>query len=498
MKVVLAGAFGHLGSDVLRELVKRGHDVVAFGRTVRKPADCADGYQAIAADVLRPESLKGICDGADAVISTIGLTTASDTLTCYDVDLQGNLNLLEEAKRAGVAHFAYVSVLKADGNPAVPMLDAKAQFEAELKDSGLNWVIFRPGGYFYDIAKVFMPMVEKGQVTLLGNKQVHANLVDTPDLARFIADHLCDCGKTYDVGGKETYSYEEIAKLFFYAAGKEPVVKRVPAWLFDVLAAVSKARKDGREAAIRFSKWTLTEEMVANTVVGDTSLVDYIVKCFEEAKTGKLLLDDAKRSFRLTEVDVGEYAVITSKGMRFDVRVFDAEGAGRLFLMDMKAFGGLMKMETATFTPTQLDGPIISADIALAFGRSTLVLELYDTTASHPDFRVLGEVKERYASLPSYEPDDQPYYRILLPESAHKKGRGIEEAVRSMAEEYSSGYFACLQACPAVDAAEKKARNAEFAEKLFNNGGPAVNQFKKMIGEENTREFLLKYMFCSL
>ena len=46
------------------------------------------------------------------------------------------------------------------------MLDAKAKFEAELKKSGLTWVIFRPSGYFYDIAKVFMPMIEKGKVTL--------------------------------------------------------------------------------------------------------------------------------------------------------------------------------------------------------------------------------------------------------------------------------------------------------------------------------------------
>ena len=73
------------------------------------------------------------------------------------------MNLLAEAKRAGVKQFAYVSVLKADGNPSVPMLDAKAKFEEQLKTSGLGWVIFRPSGYFYDIAKVFMPMIERAR-----------------------------------------------------------------------------------------------------------------------------------------------------------------------------------------------------------------------------------------------------------------------------------------------------------------------------------------------
>ena len=281
MKVVLAGAFGHLGADILRELVGQGHEVVAAGRTVREVPGCT-GYTAVAADVQDPKSLRGLCEGADVVISTVGLTKASAEVSCYDVDYQGNMNLLAEAKRAGVKNFAYVSVLKADGNPSVPMLDAKAKFETELKASGLRWVIFRPSGYFYDIAKVFMPMIEKGKVTLLGDKAVHCNVVDTPDFAAFIVDHMNDKGKLYNVGGKETWSYEELAKMFFAAAGKEPKISRAPVWLFDVLAWVNKKKKNGKEAIIRFSKWTLTEEMVGDTVVGDASFAEYIKNCYRK------------------------------------------------------------------------------------------------------------------------------------------------------------------------------------------------------------------------
>ena len=282
MKVVLAGAFGHLGSDILRELVRQGHEVVAIGRTVRKPKDLQEGYEAKAVNIQDPRTLVGICDGADVVISTVGLTKTSAELTCYDVDYQGNMNLLGEAKRAGVKSFAYISVLKADGDPSVPMLDAKYQFEQQLQKSGLKWVIFRPSGYFYDIAKVFMPMIEKGKVTLLGKETVHANVVDTPDFAAFIVQHMCDDGKLYNVGGKETYSYEELAKLFFAAAGKEPVISRAPVWLFDVLAWVNKQKKNGKEAIIKFSKWTLTHEMVGDTKVGDASFAEYIKSCYQK------------------------------------------------------------------------------------------------------------------------------------------------------------------------------------------------------------------------
>lgn len=278
MKVVLAGAFGKLGSDILRALVRDGHDVLAVDMVLRELDGIEGSYEKKQVDVTKPEQLKGLCDGADAVITTVGLTCTSAEVTNYDIDYQGNLNLLNEAKRAGVKKFAYVSVLKADKAPKVPMLHAKYLLEEALKASGIDYVIFRPTGYFYDIAKVFKPMIEKGEVTLLGKKPVSANVIDTTDLADFMLLHLDDRNKTYDIGGTETYTYEEIARMFFAAAGKEPVIKHAPPFLFDVLAFVNKRKKNGKEAILRFSKWTLTESMVADHKFGKLSFKEYIEK----------------------------------------------------------------------------------------------------------------------------------------------------------------------------------------------------------------------------
>ena len=278
MKVVLAGAFGKLGSDILRALVRDGHDVLAVDMVLREPDGIEGSYEKKQVDVTRPEQLKGLCDGADAVITTVGLTRTSAEVTNYDIDYHGNLNLLNEAKRAGVKKFAYVSVLKADKAPKVPMLHAKYLLEEALKASGIDYVIFRPTGYFYDIAKVFKPMIEKGEVTLLGKKPVSANVIDTTDLADFMLLHLGDRNVTYDIGGTETYTYEEIARMFFAAAGKEPVIKHAPPFLFDVLAFVNKLKKNGKEAILRFSKWTLTESMVADHKFGKLSFKEYIEK----------------------------------------------------------------------------------------------------------------------------------------------------------------------------------------------------------------------------
>ena len=282
MKVVLAGAFGNLGAEILKELCAQGHEVIAADIKERPIPGTEGKYTFKAIDATEYITLKGLCEGADVVITTMGLTGASTKFTSYDIDYQGNLNLLNEAKRAGVKNFVYISVVKADTAPDVPMVHAKYLFEQELKKSGLTYVIHRPTGYFYDIIKVFKPMISKGKVTLLGKEPVYANIVSTEDFARFIVSHMTDENVTYSVGGKEKYSYEEIARMCFEAAGKEPVIKRASPAVFDILAWVNKCKKNGKDAIIKFSKWTLTNDMVGDTIAGDMSFKEYIRKSFEK------------------------------------------------------------------------------------------------------------------------------------------------------------------------------------------------------------------------
>ena len=276
MKVLLAGAFGHLGSDVLQSLIEAGHAVIAADVVTRETE--FKGYTPLKIDMTDGEKLKGCCDGVDAVITTVGLTKASETVTAYDIDYGANRNLLEEAKRAGVKYFSFVSVLKADQGREVPMLDAKAMFEKELKASGLTWTIFRPTGYFYDVAHIFQPKVEAGKVTLLKTKNpVRCNVIDTRDFADYIVAHMTDENKAYDVGGKEIYTYEEIAKMFFAAAGKEPKISYTPAFMFDLIIAMAPKWKKG---VIRFGKWTMTEDMVADVKTGERSFAAWIKEIY--------------------------------------------------------------------------------------------------------------------------------------------------------------------------------------------------------------------------
>lgn len=279
MKVVLAGAFGNLGAEILKCLVADGHEVVAADLKEGNVEGTKGKYTFKPIDATNPETLRGLCEGAEIVITTMGLTGASTRFTSYDIDYKGNMNLYEECKRAGVKKFNYVSVISCDepGAEKVPMLHAKLLVEQDIKAQAMDYVIYRPTGYFYDIAKVFKPYIEKGEMQLLkGYGHVRANVVDCPDFARFIVDHMNDTNVTYNVGGKETYSYEEMAAMCFEAAGKPLKIKWAPIWLFGVLANLPKIKKAGKHDIILFSKWTLSHDLVGDTETGDGSFAEYI------------------------------------------------------------------------------------------------------------------------------------------------------------------------------------------------------------------------------
>ena len=143
MKIVLAGAFGNLGAEILKALVSAGHDVVAADLKEVPVAGVEGKYTFKAIDATRPETLKGLCDGAEIVITTMGLTGASTRFTSYDIDYQGNMNLYEECRRAGVKKFNYISVISCDepGAEKVPMLHAKYMVEKEIKKAGKHDII---------------------------------------------------------------------------------------------------------------------------------------------------------------------------------------------------------------------------------------------------------------------------------------------------------------------------------------------------------------------
>ena len=125
MKHLIAGATGYLGGHLVQEMRRRGLDFRAIARNPEKlEAAGLDATQTLVAQVTEPETIKGCCEGVDVVLSTVGITRQKDGLTYTDVDYQGNRNLLDEALRAGVRKFVYLSVLNGDRLRDLKICDA--------------------------------------------------------------------------------------------------------------------------------------------------------------------------------------------------------------------------------------------------------------------------------------------------------------------------------------------------------------------------------------
>jgi len=230
-RILVAGATGYLGGFVAQELKARGYFVRALVRSPEKLDQLWDSADEIVeGQVTRPETLEHVCDGIDVVFSSIGITRQADGLTFRDVDYQGNKNLLEVALRAGVRKFVYVSAFN---GPRLRHLDigaAHEDFVDELKASGICYAVLRPTGYFSDMGEV-LEMARKGRVWLIGSGENRVNPIHGADLAVACADAVDGYELEIDVGGPQTMTWREVARLAFEVLGQPSRVTRVPEWL---------------------------------------------------------------------------------------------------------------------------------------------------------------------------------------------------------------------------------------------------------------------------
>ena len=105
----------------------------------------------------------------------------------------------------------------------------------------------------------------------------------------------------------------------------------------------------------------------------------------------------------LTAKDVTPWQTFSGKGMKFHLQSFDWAGCACVSHLTMRAFLGLMKMETIICTPYSKDLPLFSYDLINAIGKRTLLVEVYDTQVAPADLSTMDAVKAAYSDL-----DDKP------------------------------------------------------------------------------------------
>ena len=275
MKVLVAGASGNLGRELLTELRRRGHATRAL---VRDPARLPDGLadEVSVADAAA-DPLDAACAGVDAVLSALGGSSRVDRgprRPFHELDTVPNLRLLDAATRAGVGRFAYVTVLNADRMRGNAYVDAHEAVVEALRASPLPATVIHANGFFsaYD---ELLDLARTGRARLLGDPDRLSNPIADADLAAACVRALEDGVPDVAVGGPETLTRRQEFELALVAAGRPPRVKRVPAPLTRTVAAVLRPIDPRRAAMVDFARRVWSIDMVGPPH-GERTLADHL------------------------------------------------------------------------------------------------------------------------------------------------------------------------------------------------------------------------------
>ena len=239
-RVVIAGATGYLGKYAVKAFKERGYWVRVLTRSRERllepgpftaPALSEEDMDDIfVGEVTKPETLEGLMDDIDLVYSSVGISRQRDGLTFEQVDYQCNRNLIDLAVTGGIKRFVYVSMEGADNLMHLAITQAHEKVVAELQQSGLEYRIVRPCGYFSDMG-VLYDMASKGRSFLVGEGTNLMNPIHGRDLAEVCVDTAEGDALEVAAGGPDIMNQREAAALAFEVVGKPVKITVIPMWL---------------------------------------------------------------------------------------------------------------------------------------------------------------------------------------------------------------------------------------------------------------------------
>jgi len=242
MKVLITGATGTLGRQVARRAIDEGHQVRCMIRSLAKASFLKEwGAELVKADLCKPATLALALEGVDAVID-VATARPTDSLSIRQVDWDGKVALIQAASAAQVQRFIFFSILDAEQYPQVPLMEVKHCVEMFLAESGLNYTILRPGGFFQGlIGQYAIPILEKQPVWVTGESSPIAYM-DTQDVARFAVAALqapATEGKTFPVVGSRAWGGDEIIQLCERLSGQDAKITRIPIGLLRAIRQIT-------------------------------------------------------------------------------------------------------------------------------------------------------------------------------------------------------------------------------------------------------------------
>ncbi|MEU6455947.1 NAD(P)H-binding protein [Streptomyces sp. NPDC047065] len=208
--ILVTGGTGTLGRLVTERLRTDGHEVRVLSR--HSPPYAVD--------------LRENGGGLDAALG--GVETVVHCATSpRGGDERAASNLLAAARRAGVAHLVYISIVGVDRVP-YGYYRSKLAVERMVEESGLGWTVLR-ATQFHDLVVQVLQALAKAPVLPLP-----AGIRDQPVEVAEVADRLAalaagaPAGRVADMGGPEVRTFESLARAYLRATGRRRAVVKVP------------------------------------------------------------------------------------------------------------------------------------------------------------------------------------------------------------------------------------------------------------------------------
>jgi len=215
--ILVTGATGHIGRELVPQLVKTGQPVRALVRDERKVAHLDPCVERAVGDLNNPETLIAAMQGVERVF-----------LVTFET--QQDVNVLKAAKQVGVRHIVKLSTLEATQHV---IQVGKWHYEREelIRASGLEWTFLRPGMFMSNSIDWWADSIkQQGAVYFPGGKGKVAP-VDPRDVAAVAGAALAQPGhhgQAYELTGSELLSMDELVQIIGRVLGKPLQYTNIP------------------------------------------------------------------------------------------------------------------------------------------------------------------------------------------------------------------------------------------------------------------------------
>jgi uncharacterized protein YbjT (DUF2867 family) len=217
--ILVTGANGTTGSEVVRQLAAAGRPVRALVRSRANAAALPKaGVELALGSFADSASIDAAMKGVEAVYMIS--FEAPDQLA-----LQANL--IEAARRAGVRMVARLSASSADADSEDPLIATHGKGDLQLARSGLGHVLIRPQWFDQN----FLTYCPGGRLRLPAG-EARLPFVDVRDIAAVAIKALTETGhdgKAYVLTGPEALSHGDVVAILSEATGKPFVYEDIPA-----------------------------------------------------------------------------------------------------------------------------------------------------------------------------------------------------------------------------------------------------------------------------